>query len=67
MKYQHGKIKREHGILREFTGFLNRLEKIPQVKRIIPGRISRTQQGNSHQTVTFSYTTHSGLKCNIKK
>jgi len=44
MKYQQGKIKREHGVLREFEPMLLRLQKNPVVERLIPGRISRQQK-----------------------
>lgn len=36
MKYNQGKIKREHGILKEFEKVLKKIEKMEDVLRIIP-------------------------------
>lgn len=67
MKALSDKIKQEHTILKEFYPLLNQIAEIDEVKRIIPGRISRKQQGSSLQAVSISYQTDSGLKCLIKK
>ncbi|MBS8121908.1 DUF2103 domain-containing protein [Candidatus Vampirococcus lugosii] len=67
MKYQSGKIKKEHHILSDFKKVLESIEKIPQVKRIIPGRIYRKQKGSSHKKISFSYKTESGMKFIMKK
>lgn len=62
MKHQKGKIKREHGILKEFEWVLWRMQNIKQVKRIIPGRIHNSSGSSSHTWVNLSYKTPSGLK-----
>ncbi len=67
MKYQTWKIKTEHNILSEFEKTLKDIEKISEIKRIIPWRISRKQKWSSHFKITFSYFTDSGLKYIIKK
>lgn len=67
MKYQQGKIKREHHTLREFDEFLHACAKLNYVQRLIPWRISRQQKGSSHCMVTFSYPTTSWGKCIMKK
>jgi len=67
MKYQSWKIKSEHHILTEFKKFLKEIEKIDEIKRIIPGRISRQQKWSGSYHITFSYFTESGLKYNLKK
>lgn len=67
MKYNKWKIKREHGIMKEFVPLLRKMEKIEGIKRIIPGRISRKQQWTSQFNLTFSYMTTSGLKYMMKK
>jgi len=67
MKYQSGKIKTEHHIMEEFIPFLDWLQKIDQVKRIIPGRISRQQKWTSDKNISFSYMTTSGFKIKLKK
>ncbi len=67
MKYNTGKIKTEHNILPEFKNILKNIEKIEQVKRIIPWRISRKQKWSSHKKMTFSYNTKSWMKFIMKK
>jgi len=67
MKYWNGKIKQEHHILSEFKKFLYELAKYDEVKKIIPGRISRQQKWTSKAWVSFSYYTTSGIKYNMKK
>jgi hypothetical protein len=57
----------EHHHLKEFTKTLERISKIDEVKRIIPWRITRKQQGTSNQHISFSYTTHAWLKLHMKK
>lgn len=66
-KYDKNKIKQEHHILPEFQGILQEIAQISQVKRIIPGRISRKQKWSSHNMFTFSYFTPTWLKYNMKK
>ncbi len=61
------KVKTEHTILKEFHKFLQQIEKIPEIQRIIPGRIDRIQSGKSNMYVNFSYITASGLKYNMCK
>ena len=67
MKHQFWKIKSEHHILDDFKKFLKEIEKISEIKRIIPGRISRQQKWSGWCRITFSYFTESGLKYNLKK
>ncbi len=40
----------------------HQLEPIPQIRSIIPGRISRTQGGRSELRVRYQYTTETGAK-----
>lgn len=61
------KIKRLHHIMKEFDEFLNKIEKIDEISRIIPGRISRQQKWTSNKHITFSYFTDAGMKYNMKK
>ena len=56
------KVKTQHHILPEFHTFLAEIEKLPEIQRIIPGRISRQQKGSSQQRFKISYPTASGLK-----
>lgn len=67
MKYQDGKLKREHHILPEFEVFLRSVAKLPQVVRLIPWRIARQQKWTSDLRISVSYVTWSGLKCKLKK
>ncbi|MEF2175202.1 MAG: DUF2103 domain-containing protein [Candidatus Absconditabacteria bacterium] len=67
MKYQTGKLKTEHSLMKEFVLFLRLVEANKLVKRIIPGRISRQQKGTGKLNITFSYFTESGLKYMMKK
>lgn len=67
MKYFKWKIKKEHNILDEFKDFLEDIEKIKEIKKIIPWRISRKQSWSSLEKVSFSYFTISGMKLNLKK
>ena len=67
MKYQQGKIKREHGVMKEFEWLLAELQKCPSVTRLIPGRISRQQKWSSDIRFTIQYPTLSGRKCLMKK
>lgn len=67
MKYFKWKIKKEHNILSEFEDFLKNLEKVEEIQKIIPWRISRKQSWSSLQKVSFSYFTKSGLKIILKK
>ena len=67
MKYQQGKIKKEHHSLKEFADTFNRIAAIKEVQRIIPGRISRQQKWTGNKHINFSYTTHSWLKLTMKK
>lgn len=61
------KVKTEHHILKEFHKFLQTIEKIEEIQRIIPGRIVREQSGRSELRINFSYPTSSGLKYKICK
>jgi len=67
MKYFKWKIKKEHGILDEFKKFLEQLEKIGEIQKIIPWRISRKQSWSSLKKISFSYFTISWMKINLKK
>lgn len=67
MKYFKWKIKKEHWILKEFQTFLEELEKIKEISKIIPWRISRKQSWSSLKKISFSYFTISWLKLNLKK
>ncbi len=67
MKYWQGKIKTEHHILKEFQDILHQVAQIPEVQKIIPGRISRQQKGTSDLRISFSYFTKSWLKYKLKK
>lgn len=51
----------------EFLPFIKRIQTIPTVLRIIPGKISRQQSGSSFLGVTISYGTTSGIKYMMKK
>lgn len=53
--------------MKEFIPLLHALEKIPEVQRIIPGKIARQQSGSSFLGVTYSYNTPSWLKYMMKK
>ena len=67
MKYDIWKIKQEHHSLKEFRKDLFLISNISEVKRIIPGRISRQQKWSTHRKITCSYFTNSGLKLITKK
>lgn len=67
MATKFNKVKTEHTILKEFHKFLQQIEKIPEIQRIIPGRIDRIQSGKSDVNINFSYITPSGLKYNMCK
>lgn len=67
MKYHKGKIKKEHNILEEFKKFLNEIQNIKEIKRIIPWRINRKQKWSSDTRLHFSYNTHTGLKYKMSK
>lgn len=67
MKYFKWKIKKEHNILDEFKDFLEQIEKIQEIKKIIPWRISRKQSWSSLEKISFSYFTISWMKLNLKK
>lgn len=62
MKTKFKKVKTEHHLLPEFTGFLLEIEQIPEIRRIIPGRISRQQKGSSQMRFSISYFTPTGMK-----
>lgn len=53
--------------MREFAWFLLAIEKIPEIQRIIPGRIQRNQSGSSELRISFSYPTVTGLKYKMCK
>ena len=53
--------------MKEFLPFLMKIECIDSIKRLIPGRIARSQQWTGHKHFTFSYATTSGLKFMMKK
>jgi len=67
MKYNHGKIKREHGILKDFHKILKKLAEEERVDRLIPWRISRQQKSTSDFRLTFQYMTTAGCKMLMKK
>lgn len=61
------KVKTVHHILPEFHAFLAEIEKMPEISRIIPWRISRQQKGSSEVRFRVSYPTNAGLKCIMSK
>lgn len=67
MQVKFKKVKTEHTILSDFTGFLLDIEKAPQITRIIPWRISRQQKGSSQTRFSISYPITTGLKCVMSK
>lgn len=68
MKYNSGKIKREHGIMSDFLSLLRQIEKFDAVQRIIPWRVARTQGGSGWVLhFTLSYKTDAWLKYMMKK
>jgi hypothetical protein len=67
MKYNQGKIKKEHHLMKEFLPLLHALEKVAEVQRIIPGKIARQQSGSSFLGISYSYNTPSWLKYMMKK
>ncbi|MDR2541007.1 MAG: DUF2103 domain-containing protein [Candidatus Peribacteria bacterium] len=67
MQPKFKKVKTEHHILPEFHGFLFDIEKLPEISRIIPGRISRQQKGSSEIRFSVSYLTPTGMKCIMSK
>lgn len=67
MKHQDWKIKKEHHIMKEFDWFLKKVEKIELIQRIVPGRVSRKNSGQSKIFITISYFTTSWLKLSMKK
>lgn len=67
MKYNTWKIKTEHNILPEFIKTLEKIQKIDEIKRIIPWRIYRKQKWSSHKILSFSYYTDSWIKYIAKK
>lgn len=67
MKVKFQKVKTEHHILPEFYKFLLEIEKNPDIKRIIPWRISRQQKWSSQTIFRISYWLTSGLKAIMSK
>lgn len=63
----HKKIKQEHTIMKEFHPFLEEIAHIPEIQRIIPGRINRKQSWSSTMYITFSYPTITWLKYKLSK
>ena len=61
------KIRQEHWILEEFHKVLNEIAKIPQIHRLIPGRIARKQSGSSTMYFTCSYEEKTGWKYKMSK
>ena len=61
------KIRQEHGILEEFHKVLNEIAKIPQIHRLIPGRIARKQSGSSTMYFTCSYEEKTWWKYKMSK
>jgi hypothetical protein len=53
--------------MNEFKSFLKEIEKIVEIYRIIPWRISRQQKWTSNKFISFSYYTTTWLKYNLKK
>ncbi|MDR2190775.1 MAG: DUF2103 domain-containing protein [Candidatus Peribacteria bacterium] len=67
MQPKFTKVKTEHHILPDFYSFLLEIEKMPEISRIIPGRISRQQKGSSEVRFRISYPTSTGRKCIMSK
>ncbi len=61
------KTKTEHHIMVEFHNFIQQVEKISEIKRIVPWRIDRQQKWSSDIIISFSYFTISWAKYKIKK
>lgn len=66
-KMLHKKIKQEHTIMDEFHPFLEEIARIPEIQRIIPGRIHRKQSWSSTLRITYSYLTITWLKYKLSK
>lgn len=65
MKHRAGssKIKYEHRMIGRLRKYLEeQLEPMPEIRSIIPGRISRTRGGHSELEVRFQYATETGAK-----
>ncbi len=58
----HDKIKTEHTILPFFCDLLNNVAQLPQISRLIPGRIYNKASNNTKRFFRYSYTTESGMK-----
>lgn len=57
------KIKYEHSMIAGLRAYLeNELEPIPEIRSIIPGRISRTRGGRSELRIRYQYETETGAK-----
>lgn len=67
MKSSFKKVKTEHTILPEFYRFLQKIEALEEVQRLIPGRIQRQQKSSSALRFSISYPTHTGLKAKMSK
>lgn len=51
----------------EYHKVLNEIAKIPEIDRMIPGRVSRKQSGSSTMYFTCSYEEKSGRKYKMSK
>lgn len=57
------KIKYEHSMIGGLRAYLEqRLEPMPEIHSIIPGRISRTRGGSSELRIRYQYATETGAK-----
>lgn len=65
MRHRAGssKIKYEHRMIGGLRKYLEEhLEPMPEIRSIIPGRISRISRGRSELDVRFQYATDTGAK-----
>jgi hypothetical protein len=65
-KYRKGKVKLEHHLIEGAEKYIRKLERLPSVKTIIPGRIFRNQKGRGQKGLFLKYETPSGWKLLLK-
>ena len=66
-KSNYKKTKLEHHILPDFAKLILKMEKNPQINRIIPWRINRQQKWSSEMRFRVTIPTNSGFKCIMSK
>jgi hypothetical protein len=65
-KYRKGEVKLEHHLIEGAEKYIRKLERLPSVKTIIPGRIFRNQKGRGQKGLFLKYETPSGWKLLLK-